>query len=339
MNKNEKHIVFCITPSWIKQVCVLITSILHFNKENFAFHIVGKGFSETNLTKIQKYSKNCPVIYHDMSKIDTSKLVIRQGDHVTVETYFRFFIPELLDKSIDRCLYLDADILCTGNFEKLFEIDLSSYALGMVYDTNYSDIRFFNRLQYDIKYGYFNAGVSLINLDYWRKNEISQKLFNFVAEFPERCWLHDQDAINYICHSNILPLSVSYNVQKHFWWIYYWKDQKTYTKAIPFWDYISKDKFEEIEKGCNNPIFVHFTCSQKPWKLDTFVPFTKLWRYFLDKTQFKMDFQLKIRLKIVIKKIINRPFDNQYPKEAYAVEKKFLDKLINENFCKGGIFI
>ncbi len=328
MKKNRKHIVFCITPGWIMQVCVLITSILYYNHDDFTFHILGKGFSDKNLSTIRKYANNCPIEYHDMSKIDTSKLVIRPEDHVTVETYFRFFIPELLDENIDRCLYLDSDILCTGNFKKLFELDLSSYALGMVYDTNYSDIRFFNRLQYDIKYGYFNAGVSLINLDYWRKNKIPQKLFEYVAQYPERCWLHDQDAINYICHSKILPLSVSYNVQKHFWWIYYWKNQKTYTKSIPFWDFITRDKFEELENGCNNPVFIHFTCAQKPWKLDTFVPFTKVWRYFLDKTEFKLDFQLKLRIKMVIKKIIKRPFDDKYPPETYVLEEKYLIDLM-----------
>ncbi len=309
------------------QACVLITSILYFNKEEFTFHIVGKGFSSEDIAKIQKYAKTCTIEYHDMSKLDTSKLVIRPEDHVTVEAYFRFFISELLDKNIDKCLYLDSDIICTGNFEELFKRDISDYALGMVYDTNYSDIRFFNRLQYDMKYGYFNSGVCLINLDYWRENKIPEKLFDYVANYPERCWFHDQDAINYVCHSKILPLPVSYNVQKHFWWIYYWKNHKTYKKSVPNWDYIERAKFDDIEAGCNNPVFVHFTCIQKPWKLDTFVPFTKVWRYFLDTTDFKLPFQLKLRIKMFIKKIIKRPFDNKYPPEAYAVEEKVLKKL------------
>lgn len=312
------------------QVSVLITSILYFNRENFTFHIVGKDFTDKDIAKIQKYAKSCPVEYHDMSKLDTSKLIVRPEDHITVEAYFRFFIPDLLDKNIDKCLYLDSDILCTGNFEELFEKDLSSYALGMVYDTNYSDIRFFNRLQYDMKYGYFNSGVCLINLDYWRKKKIPQKLFNYVSLYPERCWLHDQDAINYVCHSKILPLAVSYNVQRHFWWIYYWKNHNTYSKAIPFWDYIERTKFCEIEAGCNNPVFIHFTSAKKPWLPDTFVPFTKVWRLFLSKTEFKMNFHLKIRIKTLIKKVIRRPLDNQYPPAAYTVEENLLNELINK---------
>ena len=331
MNDNKKHIVLCITPAWIMQASVLITSILYFNKDEFTFHIVGKGFSSEDIAKIQKYAKTCTIEYHDMSKLDTSKLVIRPEDHVTVEAYFRFFIPELLDKNIDKCLYLDSDIICTGNFEELFKRDISDYALGMVYDTNYSDIRFFNRLQYDMKYGYFNSGVCLINLDYWRKNDIPQKLFDYVAQYPERCWFHDQDAINYVCHSKILPLPVSYNVQNGFLWIYYWKNQKTYTKSVPNLDFVARNKFDEIEKGCNNPVFIHFTYIRKPWKLDNFAPFTKVWRFFLGKTEFKLSFQLKLRIKMFIKKIIKRPFDNKYPPDAYAVEDELLRSLYKNN--------
>ena len=113
---NKKNIVLCISPNWIMQASVLITSVLYFNKEEFTFHIIGKGFSDKDIAVIQKYAKNCHVRYYDVSKVDISKMIIRPEDHVTVETYFRFFIPELLAQSIDRCLYLDADIICTASF-------------------------------------------------------------------------------------------------------------------------------------------------------------------------------------------------------------------------------
>lgn len=328
MTKFNNHIVLCFNSAWIMQASVLITSILHFNDEDFTFHIIGNDLSDSNIQTIQKYAKSCPVIYHSLAKYDTSKLVIRPGDRISLDTYSRFFIPELLDKDIKKCLYLDSDIICTGKIKNLFDTDLTNYALGMVYDVNYSDIRNFNRLEYDKKYGYFNAGVGLFNLDYWRKKQLTTKLFDFVKDYPERCWCHDQDAINYICHSKILALPVSYNIQKHFWWIFYWKNQKNYTKNIPAWDFIAKDKFAEIEEGCKKPVLVHFTCSQKPWLLDTFVPFTKVWRYFLSKTEFKIGLQVKIRIKIILKKILRKPFDDKYPEESYKVEEKILSTIL-----------
>ncbi|MBR5646571.1 MAG: glycosyltransferase family 8 protein [Treponema sp.] len=323
-DKHNKNIVLCFNPQWIMQASVLITSILHYNSEEFIFHIIGKGFSSSDILTIQKYAKSCPVIFHDIGKIDTSDFIIRDGDHVTIETYYRFFIPEFLEDDIDKCLYLDCDIVCTGNIDRLFKVNLDDYACGMVYDILFSDIRISNRLRYDVKYGYYNAGVMLINLEYWRKNNTKKQLIEFVKEYPERCRYHDQDAVNYICHGKILSLPVSYNVQRVFWRVFFWKDPIKYSREPLRLDFISREKWNEIEGGCKNPLFVHFTEKQKPWILDTFVPFTKVWKAFLARTEFSLKFQLRLRIKIFIKTIIGRPFDDNYPPEAYEIENNLL---------------
>ena len=331
VNNYDKHIVFSISSSWIMQVCVLITSILHCNREVFTFHIIGKELSEAEISKIQKYAKSCPVIYHNLELIDKDKFIIREEDHVSIETYFRFFIPDLLENNIRKCLYLDSDIICVNNFEKLFEEKLEGYAAGMVYDAFYSDIRYYNRLQYNVCDGYFNAGVLLINLDYWRKNNISKRLITFVNEYPEKCWFHDQDAINYICRGKILPLKVSYNVQNVFFRVFAWKNPKGYPVRVLKSDWIARDKWNEIEEGCNNPVFVHFLGPKKPWKKDSFIPFVKIWRFFLSQTEFRMSFQMKTRLKLFLKKLIKKEVDNyKYPPESYEIENKVFLKLKTE---------
>ena len=326
-SKYDKHIVLCFNSNWMIQACVLITSILHYNNEVFTFHIIGKGFKHNDIKKIQKYARSCPVKYYDSSSIDESKFVLRNTDHVTIETYYRFFIPYFLDSDINKCLYLDCDIICTNNFESIFEIDIDNYSNAMVYDVTYSDIRKFNRLQYDLKNGYFNAGVILLNLEFWRKNKLQEQLIKYVSTYPERCWFHDQDAINFICQGTIFPIKVSYNVQRVFWRVFSWENPKGFPKNLLLSDYIERNKWNEIKEGCSNPIFVHFTEIQKPWKIDTFVPFTKVWRYFLSKTEFKMKYPFSQIVKYFAKKILKKNLDNQYPIESYNIEKEFLNRL------------
>lgn len=329
MNYNN-HIILCFNSNWLMQACVLIKSILSFNNEVFTFHIIGKGLPSSMISKLQEYAKSCPIKYHNIDNISNKDFIIRKDDHVTLETYYRFFIPEFLNEDIKKCLYLDSDILCTGNFEKLFDIDLNNFSMGMVYDIGYSDIRKFNRLQYDVKYGYFNAGVILINLDYWRKNNIKKQLIDFVVSYPERCFLHDQDALNYICHGTILPIDVSYNVQRIFWRVFSWKNPKNYPKYLLMSSYIARDKWDEIINGCENPIFIHFCEKPKPWIIDTFVPFTKVWRYCCSKTEFKWNTNLRKRLGFIKRKLLKKRLDNEYPIEAYEIENKFLEKLENK---------
>lgn len=327
----NKHIVLCINSKWLMQVCVLIKSILTLNNEDFTFHIIGKDISDNIINKIQIYAKTCPVIYHNINNVEQKNFILRKGDHVTMETYFRFYIPDFLDERIKKCLYLDSDILCTGNFEKLFDLDLTNYSMGMVYDIGYSDIRKFNRLQYDVKYGYYNAGVILINLDYWRKNNIQKQLIDFVLTYPERCFLHDQDAINYICHGTIFPIHVSYNVERVFWRVYSWKNPKNYPKYLLMSSHIARDKWDEIIEACEKPILVHFTDKQKPWIIDTFVPFTKAWRYFCSQTEFKWKKNLKKRLRVIKRKLLKQRLDNEYPPEAYESENRFIKNLLMNN--------
>ena len=53
---------------------------------------------------------------------------------------------------------------------------------------------------------YFNSGVLLINLDYWREHNITQQLLDFVCTNPNKCLLHDQDAINAVLYGKIRRL-------------------------------------------------------------------------------------------------------------------------------------
>ena len=52
---------------------------------------------------------------------------------------------------------------------------------------------FYDRLQYDKKLGYFNAGVVMINLDYWRKHNTGKDCLDFLAQHYDRILNNDQD--------------------------------------------------------------------------------------------------------------------------------------------------
>ena len=43
---------------------------------------------------------------------------------------------------------------------------------------------------------YFNSGVMLINLDYWRANNVKEKVIDFISRKPEVIRFADQDGLN-----------------------------------------------------------------------------------------------------------------------------------------------
>ena len=81
--------------------------------------------------------------------------------------------------------------------DSLWNIDIANNSVGAVPDITLTyDIRSYNRLDYEMELGYFNSGVLLINLDYWRKNSLSTIILEYINENVEKLKFHDQDALN-----------------------------------------------------------------------------------------------------------------------------------------------
>lgn len=121
-----------------------------------------------------------------------------QRAHLTVETYYRLFISDILPSDIDKVLWLDCDIIVAGDLKELWNEGISDSAVGVVPDFENNNVRVMNRLKYDAAYGYFNAGVLLINLKYWRRENIIPIFTNYISDHYENLYYHDQDVLNYV---------------------------------------------------------------------------------------------------------------------------------------------
>lgn len=274
------HIVLCLSRNWVKYCKTLISSIIFFNGSEFTFHIIGKSFNEADINELKSVAGGCDILYYELSDNHLEQFIVRSTDHITIEAYYRFFIPELLPDDIDKVLYLDVDIICTGKIKDLFNEVLGSNILGMVGDCVYNDVRNFNRLPYEKEYNYYNSGVILFNLKLFREEKCMNKLIDFVLTNPEKCIYHDQDAINYVLKDRIKNIDWSYNVQKYFWFVSYWLKPETLPRRMFGQDYIKKEYWNSLYEGVKNPKLVHFTDRDKPWKTDYYPIYTKVWRYF-----------------------------------------------------------
>jgi lipopolysaccharide biosynthesis glycosyltransferase len=111
-------------------------------------------------------------------------------------TYFRILIPVILPETLEKVLYLDSDIVVRKNIIDLWRTDISNHPLGAVYDMFVDDIRIYNRLCFDVDQRYYNAGVLLMNLSYWRKRKIPEKCLAVIDSLSEKLKFLDQDLFN-----------------------------------------------------------------------------------------------------------------------------------------------
>ncbi|HED6016198.1 TPA: hypothetical protein R5V96_001829, partial [Campylobacter jejuni] len=102
-------------------------------------------------------------------------------------TYFKMIIPTILDKKIKYCLYLDVDVLVVRDIRKIFTLELkdNEYLAGVLDFDWLNQVDFISKYDHkniksNLKKSYVNTGMMYINLDLWRKDDISQKCLDFL---------------------------------------------------------------------------------------------------------------------------------------------------------------
>lgn len=267
---NSLNLVFCADDNFVMPTLVSADSILKTN-ENCFFNIfiVTTGISQRNIKAIETFSKqrkNQTKIEIITANEDNLKdCPIKKIDHVSLATYLRILLPSLLPENIKKVLYIDGDIICVSSIFDFYNADISNKSCSAVRDERNNDEESFSRLEYPKDCGYFNSGVILINLDYWRKNNIQNKTLNYIFGNKEKCLWHDQDSLNVVLAGSVLFADFRYNLTQGFLF------DKTQLK-------INSDYYNQIDRAIENPCLIHYCASYKPWHFECNSPIKALWR-------------------------------------------------------------
>lgn len=265
------HIGLCADDKFALSLGVSITSIFETNKANDVFvHVLTKGLSQVNIAKLNETSER----YNQHIDIHLIEDTIFDGFPISKlfpkAIYFRYLFADILPKDIKKILYIDCDTIVLQSVADLYNVDITDSPIAAVEDRNGDDILDRNRIEiYDGNY--FNSGVLLINLDYWRDNESFKQLSKFIIDNPSKCLWPDQDALNIIFHKEVVWLPFKYNFLISFF--------------DPFDSYrLHKKKWASILDSSNYIVILHYATKEKPWYNDSKHPLTFIWRYFYNKS-------------------------------------------------------
>jgi len=173
-------------------------------------------------------------------------------NRITRAAYFRLYLTDILPPSIDKVLYLDGDAIVRHSLKELWSMDLSGCALAAAPDMKEDTTERYDGLGYSKSLGYFNSGVLLINLAYWRKHQATKLFADFLRDRWETIRFHDQDVLNYVFREQKMTLPIKYNFQHGFLWKNPQCDWSKYG--------------EEVKEAREDPVIVHFTGIDKPWR-------------------------------------------------------------------------
>lgn len=252
---------------YVSHAAAVISSVCKYNKENIVFHIITDGLSNINMKNIISLcdTKNATVLFYKVNETILKSFPMGKtlaNTYVSVATYFRLFISDLLPVSISRVIYLDCDIVVNGNLDALWRYKLPpNIVIGAVKESEKLCNDGPSRLKYDSYYGYFNAGVLLIQLTEMRKYYDIKAAIKYINDKRDRIKYHDQDVLNGLFHNKKVFLPIKYNVMDYMLMAYY-KLPKVY---------------EGQEKYIGNPTIIHFSGQLKPWHIECINPYLPLY--------------------------------------------------------------
>lgn len=140
-----------------------------------------------------------------VSHLTTSKLINRSS-------YARLLMGESLPAAVDRCIYLDSDLVMRRDIRELWDEDLEGHLIGAVPNTTDEEAAAHKRRLGLDDARYFNAGVLLVDLKRWRAEHVGARAIAFAERMRDDLILHDQDALNATLHHEWKRMAWHWNV-------------------------------------------------------------------------------------------------------------------------------
>lgn len=193
----------------------MLESLMRNNQGiRFIAHTFADDLSEDSIKKFDDVLRGggCELVLHDLP--ENSRDLISNAptlSHISIATYYRLFLPYVIDKSVKTILYLDCDIMIRGSVEALFEAKNTDTLIVGVSDINEEDHA--NRIGVD---KYVNTGVLNMDLPGIRQMYTMDSMLKEISKImgqPENIVLGDQDIINLLFKGHIEEVPIYYNFQ------------------------------------------------------------------------------------------------------------------------------
>ena len=285
MKSNLERInILCATDNNYAPYCgIMLTSLFESNRDCLfdVFVFIDGCLSDINKKKFKKLEQKYACIVNIMTIDDrllencpiNNQKNVDNHSWVSKPTYYRLLAADLLPEEVKKVLYLDCDIAVVGDIKPLWNVDLTGKAIAGVTDCDEGKNR--DRLGIPSCFTYFNAGVALYNLDYWRKNLLSDRFFEYIRKNEAELLLMDQDVVNGVLHDKMQLVPERYNFQVAFFAKGYWR---IYSEAFRS-TLLSENKVVTI---------VHYVGEIKPWDYRYYgSPYYAVWNKFRKRSLWK----------------------------------------------------
>lgn len=248
-------IFFATDDGYAAALAVALESLLQHASGRYAIrlHILTESLSEANraalLATVGGRAETRFIDVKERIAPIADRLVLR--DYYSSATYFRLFISELFPE-YDKALYLDCDIVITGDVCDLYDTRLGNALLAAVPEDVMARFDVFGAyVEHALgipRLEFFNAGVLVMNLDAFRRERILDRFIDLLSR-RRFSVTQDEDYLNVLCYGKVRLLPYTWN-----------------TSPL-------------AEERGELPHLIHYKLDRKPWHYDDVSFGRHFWHY------------------------------------------------------------
>lgn len=206
------HVVFALDKPFLGYSAIAAASAaaatthLHIH----VLHAGDLGQGADNLARLMEHH-GARAAFH---KVDPTKLSdLPVSGHVSLATYYRLCIADLLPTQVSKVIYLDGDLIVRKSLAELYAFDAAQTGIAAVPEPHESANE---RLGIPTEADYFNAGVLVIDLDFWRQNDLTARLYKIANREKTRLRFWDQDLLALYLQGKFTRLPSHWNVHHRY---------------------------------------------------------------------------------------------------------------------------
>lgn len=277
------NIVYSSDENYAQHLCVSLVSLLENNKEDLSMNlfIISNKISDASKDKISDVAKRYgkKIEWIDFLPFQ-SELNLDMEWPISISSYARLFIAEMLPAWCKKVIYLDCDTVVCSSLSGMWAVEMKNCSVAGVEDLIQNEFK--EKIGMNLADHYINAGILLIDLQKWREKNQGKLFLDFINDYKGRVTHHDQGVINGTLHQECLILPPQYNVMTPFF-------TKKYNDIRSFYQLSQYYSEEEIQRATTKPVIIHYTpeCVGRVWEYDCKHPKVDLYRKYLDLTPWK----------------------------------------------------
>ncbi len=281
MPENEPlNIVFGADNGYAMPLAVAMSSVLiNIDSHTKAtIFILDGGISAANKKRILRVfhthaAKRTHTLQWLIPNMETLRQLPTAGRPPAI--YMPLFLADYLPKDCKKAIFLDCDLITERDLSAILEYDMSHHVVGAVQDYLIQTLSDKEGIYDYGAYGgkadspYFNSGVLLINLEQWRKQNITKKAAEYLNS-RKQIIHYDQEALNAVLIGKWKRLDPRWNQQGSIFWPQVLKESE-----------FSRELLELYEELVHIPYIIHFLSPSKPWEYTCMHPFAFRFTWYL----------------------------------------------------------